>query len=945
MAGMDLRIGTHFAGHRIEGVIGSGGASVVYLAEHLRLGRKVALKILAPQLAEDPAFRERFIRESRLAASLDHANIVAIYDAGEVEDTLYISMRYVDGPDLGKILRIDGPLDPSRTLAILSQVADALDAAHMRGMVHRDVKPGNVLIEGSPDATDRAYLADFGISKRATATADLTQTGQFVGTVDYVAPEQITGGRVDERTDVYSLGCVLYQCLSGEVPFASQFDVATIYRHLNEPPPSLKGFLGKREQLNLVLAKALAKAKEDRYDTCSALMGDVRKVLLGGSPTVAVDAPAPAIRQRESKTQAEADIDQQPPGNGERTARKTVTVVFCDVIGSAVSDERLDPESMRSVTSRYFERMKEVLESHGATVEKIIGDAVMAVFGVPLLHEDDALRACRAAMAMQEELSRLNAELERDWDVALAIRTGVNTGEVIAGDPSSGTAVTGNAVNTAARLKEAAAFGEVLIGASTYRLVRAAVDAVPVEPIPAKAKAEPMAAYRLQSIIPGAPIHERRLDSPMVGRKRELQQLREALERATNDRTCVLATVVGSAGVGKSRLTDEFVASISDDVAVLRGRCLSYGEGITFWPVTEVVRQAAGITVADTPKEARSRIESLLPRTGERPIIAKRVAAAIGIGEAAPIHETFWAIRKFVEALAEDRPLIVVFDDLHWAEPTFIDFVEYIAGSSNVASILVICLARSELTEMRPEWASGVQQTVTVILEPLTESESHALIRNLLGAGEISTEIGSRIAQTAEGNPLFLEELTELLLEENRLRQEDGRWLVTGDLSSIPTPPTVQNLLSARVERLPEEQRAILLRASVVGEVFWWGAVADLSLAMEQPGVGANLQKLVRKGVIRPDESTFAGEDAFRFRHILIREAAYHLLPRATRADLHERFARWLEGIVGERAEEYEEILGFHWSKLFVREWFLQRPIESWPLELRSCSDRRASAR
>jgi serine/threonine-protein kinase len=293
---MDPRVGTEFAGHRIEDVIGRGGASVVYLAEHLRLGRKVALKVLAPHLADDEAFRERFIRESRIAAGLDHPNVVTVYDAGEVDGSLYISMRYVEGSDLGRLLHAEAPLDASRTVSILSQIASALDAAHAQGLVHRDVKPANMLVEAVPEmpGLERAYLSDFGISKRTTSREGLTRTGQFVGTVDYVAPEQITGEPVDGRTDVYSLGCVLFECLSGTVPFAGESGVATIYSHLHDPPPELEGFGAQGPGLNRVVAKALSKSLDGRYDSCVGVIEAVRSELASSAPTAALDRPGPA---------------------------------------------------------------------------------------------------------------------------------------------------------------------------------------------------------------------------------------------------------------------------------------------------------------------------------------------------------------------------------------------------------------------------------------------------------------------------------------------------------------------------------------------------------------------------------------------------------------------------------------------------------------------------
>jgi class 3 adenylate cyclase/tetratricopeptide (TPR) repeat protein len=585
-----------------------------------------------------------------------------------------------------------------------------------------------------------------------------------------------------------------------------------------------------------------------------------------------------------------------------------------DVVGSTEMGERLDPESTRRVMSRLFEAVRPVLEHHGGTVEKFIGDAVMAVFGIPAVHEDDALRACRAALQIQGEINRLNKELERDWGMTISTRTGINTGEVIAGDPSSGqTLVTGDPVNTAARLEQSAPPGSILIGTPAYRLVADAVDVEPVEPVTAKGKADAVAAYRLVSVAPLVSQRVPRLDSPMVGRERELAMLLEAFDRSVAEGRCVLATVLGMPGVGKSRLAHEFVASTADRAMVLRGRCLPYGEGITFWPVVNVVHEAAGITEGDSPEEARARIEALLPEAEDRSVVRDRVAAAIGLGEATwSIQETFWAIRKLLESVASDRPLAVVFDDIHWAEPAFLDLVEYLEGWCRSSAILIVCIARPELLETRVAWASAATEPAMTALNPLNDEESDRLIQNLLGPSSVPNAFRRRIAQTAEGNPLFVEEMLGMLIDEDRLRREDGLWVTTDESSSVPTPSSIQSLLAARIEQLPETERSILQRASIVGKSFWWGAVVDLSPLGERPRIGPRLQDLVRKGMIRPEQSTLAGQDAFRFRHILIRDAAYHSLPKAVRAELHERLAGWIEATAGDRIGENEEILAYH---------------------------------
>jgi class 3 adenylate cyclase/tetratricopeptide (TPR) repeat protein len=595
------------------------------------------------------------------------------------------------------------------------------------------------------------------------------------------------------------------------------------------------------------------------------------------------------------------------------TSRRTVTVVFTDVVESTPLGERLDPEALRRVMSEYFYRMRGIVEGHGGTVEKFIGDAVMAVFGIPTLHEDDALRAARAAVEMRDELSRLNVELESERGVTIAMRTGVNTGEVVAGDPSRGqTLAIGDPINTAARLEQAASPGEILLGGTTRRLLRDAVRAEPVEPLALKGKAEPVAAFRLEAVEPGAQAVPRRLDSPMVGRERERQLLQLAFERAVEDRTSHLVTVLGPAGVGKSRLIEEFLASLPEDVAVLRGRCLPYGEGITFWPVTEVIHQAAGITADDAQGVAADKLRAVVGEGHDAELVQQRVAQVIGlVADGAVPEETFWGIRRFLEALARDRPVAVVFDDIHWGEPTFLDLVEHLADWTRDAAILVCCLSRNELLDARPGWGGGKVNATTVLLEPLSKRQCDELIENLLGRAELNPDARDRIVDAAEGNPLFVEEMLSMLIDDGLVRSDDGHWIAAGDLGAITVPPSIQALLAARLDRLEREERGVVERASVVGRVFYRGAVSELSPEPARPEIGTHLRTLVRRELIRPYAAEF-DDETYRFRHLLIRDAAYEAMPKELRADLHERFAGWLEHITGERLREYEEIIGYH---------------------------------
>jgi class 3 adenylate cyclase/tetratricopeptide (TPR) repeat protein len=606
------------------------------------------------------------------------------------------------------------------------------------------------------------------------------------------------------------------------------------------------------------------------------------------------------------------------PPSGEEV-RKTVTVVFCDVTGSTELGEQLDPESLRKVMARYFDAMRGVIERHGGTVEKFIGDAVMAVFGIPQLHEDDALRAVRAADGMRSSLRAVNEELERDFGVRLATRIGVNTGEVLVG---SGTTdfgrVTGDPVNTAARLEAAAQPGEVLIGADTHELVRDAVEAEAIEPLTLKGKAQPVPCYRLLTVLPETATPPRSSRSPMLGRQRELEDLQRAFERAVHDDTCLLFTVLGVAGAGKSRLTEEFVALVDGSAHVVIGRCLPYGEGITYWPVAQALRTALDVHDFDEPDDVVSRLTRAVDGHDHAETVATRLAQVLGVaeGHAAP-EETAWAIRRFLEILATDRPVVAVWEDVHWAEPAFLDSIDHVADWSRDAPILVLCTARPEFLDTRPAWGGGKLRASALTLPPLDTGTSAELIANLLGGARLPADAIERLNEAGGGNPLFVEQMVSMLIDDGLVVREDGEWRPVGDLSTIAVPPSVAALLAARLERLSEDERRAIGCASVIGKVFYLGGVRELLPESQRQDAGALLLSLVRKELIREARSTIPGEDAFEFRHLLIRDAAYAAIPKENRADQHRRFAEWVLRMAGDRIEEQEEIVGYHLEQAF----------------------------
>jgi len=645
-----------------------------------------------------------------------------------------------------------------------------------------------------------------------------------------------------------------------------------------------------RERLRAQLMLSLYRS--GRQADALRVYQETREVLveeLGLEPSPALQRLEKAVLVQDSALEPGAD----EPRAGEEPAevappapetRKRVSVVVADVLSVGGSH---DPEALRRPMARAIETVTAVLERHGASAEASPAGGVIGIFGVPTVHEDDALRSVRAALEAQAALGELAPELDRDWGIAVALRSGVNTGEVVAGNADVPGLIAGDAVATAARLQQAAEPGEILLDEVTDRLLRGAVRTERVEPA-ALGGTVPGAAWRLLELMDGAPENVHRPETPLVGRREELARLGQAFERATQERSAQLVTVIGPPGIGKSRLARAFVASIGDRALVLRGRCPAYGEGIAFRPLREIVAELAG-------DDSQAALLRVLADEQEVATIVDRILGAAGLaGSASSNEETFWAARKLLEALARDHPLVVVFDDVHWAEPAFLDLVEHVSEWSSEAPLLVLCLSRPELLDARPRWAGGRANVGSVVLEPLSEPESDELMMQL-GDGEgFSEQTRARIAQAAEGNPLFLEQMLAMVAESGH---EDGE---------VPIPPTIHALLAARLERLDADERLVLQRASVIGREFQRAAVLDLSPAEERAAAGAAIEKLVRRELLRP-----VRDEVFRLQHLLLLEVAYDSLPKLARSALHERFANWCERASGE-GEELEEIVGYH---------------------------------
>jgi class 3 adenylate cyclase len=584
-----------------------------------------------------------------------------------------------------------------------------------------------------------------------------------------------------------------------------------------------------------------------------------------------------------------------------RRERKVVTALFADLVGFTSRAEQLDPEDVRALLEPYHARLKQELEHHGGTVEKFIGDAVMALFGAPVAHEDDAERAVRAALAIQ---AAVGGEPH--------VRVGVATGEALVtldARPAEGEGMAaGDVVNTAARLQSAAPVDGVLVDDTTYRATRDAIVYREHEPVTAKGKAEPVVVW--EAVEPRARLgtdvaHDAR--TALVGRERELGVLRDALARARAERAPQLVTLIGVPGIGKSRLVWELQQHVDADPELItwrQGRCLSYGEGIAFWALGEMVKAQAGLLETDTAEEAEAKlaetVAALVPAP-EREWVrghARPLAGLPGAGGSGR-DEAFAAWRRLLEAMAEQRPAVLVFEDLHWADDGLLDFVDHLVDWAAEVPMLVVCTARPELLERRPAWGGGKLNAATLALSPLTAEDSARLVGLLLDQPLLPAPLQAALLERSEGNPLYAEQYVRMLADRGLLVREAGGWRLAGD-EELPLPDTLQATIAARLDGLPPEEKLLLQDAAVHGKVFWLGALG------ETPALVERLHQLERKGFVRrARRSSVAAESEYAFAHALVRDVAYGQIPRLERARKHRTAAEWTERLAAERSGDH----------------------------------------
>ncbi len=800
--------------YRVRARLGRGASKEVYLAYDERLDREVALAIVVGAASSESA-RARVEREAQVTGRLgDHPNVITVYDVGEHDGVPYLVLRAMGGGSLASALARERPA-LADVLRIGREIAAALAHAHVHGVVHRDVKPDNVWL--TADGT--AALGDFGIAHLEGADR-LTAEGIVVGTVRYLAPEQIRGEAVGPASDLYALGVTLYELVTGRPPFTAEDPAHVLTQHLTVAPvaPS-RHAPDVPPALDRLIMELLAKEPQRRPASAAAVVAAL--AALSASQAAGGDAPPSAA----------------PPAPG---ARRLVAVL-------AARADVADPEVLHGL----LDRCTAVIEQHGGSVERYLGDGLVGVFGLTESHGDDALRAARAAIELRAATALL--------------RLGLESGEVfLGGGPRGTTVATGTAITAAGRLAERAAAGEIVLGPE-------------IRPAIAPDASIDDTGERLVELRIEEPALLRTPATPFVGRARELSVLHDALAQTRAARACRLVTVAGPPGIGKSRLAGEFVSAVADEATVLAGRCLAYGEGTTYRALADIVRGLGG--------DPRARVEELL--AGDQPAV-RGVLGAIGLSaEPVQAEETAWALRRLLERLARDRPLVVAIEDIHWAEPALLELLDHLVALSSGSPILLICLTRPELLDAQPAWAAPQPNRSVLVLDALDDAQARELAESL-GAKALAP----RIARRAEGNPLFVEQL---------VATDAGQ--VTSEL-----PVSIQAVLAARIDRLEERERALLQQAAVEGRTFHAGALGALLAPHDRAALSSGLVALARKGLIGADQAEFPGEDAFRFTHALIREAAYTGLSKVSRAELHANVAQWLQTQPGAA----DEIVGYH---------------------------------
>ncbi len=890
-----------FGRYRLIELVGEGGMGKVFKAHDTMLRRDVAIKILPTELAAEEGYRERFQREAHTAARLTEPHIIPIHDYGEIDGRLFLVMPIIKGTDVETVLQRDGPMAPERAVRVIEQLAAALDVAHEAGLVHRDVKPSNALLAGH----DFVYLIDFGIAHDASATR-LTRTGTTLGTWAYMAPERFTTAIADARVDVYALACVLYECLTGQLPYPGDSMPEQYHGHLVVAPPRPTAVIPAIPAgFDEVIARGMAKDPEQRFQTAAELAVAAQHALTSKPTSMTVSDIGPHHTPPAPQTLVK-DATSAGAESGSNAEYKQVTVLFTDVVGSMDIAAAVGPERLREIMTDLVDRAAAVVRRYGGTVDKFMGDGIMALFGAPVALEDHATRACLAALGIQEQTAGLAAEVNVRDGIDLRLRVGLNSGQVIAGEIGSaalGYTAIGEQVGMAQRMESVAPPGGVMLSESTARLVEDLTVLGEPEPVRIKGAEHAVPARRLLDM---AAQRERtgRLESTLVGREWELATVAAMLDRSMGGRGSVVA-VVGPPGIGKTRLASEAVQLAKDrGVEVFSTFCESHATDVAFRVVARLLRAVGQVGGLDD-QSARERLRKRIPDADPEDMLL--LDDLLGIADPAaqlPKIDPDARRRRLTalinaSQLARTRPAVFIVEDVHWideaSESMLIDCVAVIPQTHSMVVITY-----------RPEYHGALQRAAgaqTLALAPLSDAETSTLVTELVGPDPSVGQIGQIIAGRAAGNPFFAQEITRELAERGVLVGQRGHYTCHTDVGEIQVPATLQATIAARIDRLDPAAKRTLAAAAVIGSRF----NSDLMTSL---GIEPRVQELLTAELV--DQVQFTTGPQYAFRHPLIRAVAYESQLKSDRARMHRRLAAALEAREPQSVDQNAALIAEH---------------------------------
>jgi serine/threonine protein kinase/tetratricopeptide (TPR) repeat protein len=932
--------------------IGAGGMATVYRAYQPSMDRHVAIKVIRTTILQDPTIRERFQREARLIARLEHPHLLPVYDFDGDHEPPYIVMRYLEGGTLKQVLA-KGEIPFDEVLYMLNQVAQALDYAHRQHVVHRDLKPSNVMI----DREGNAFVTDFGIARAAGAQENLTNAGDLVGTPAYMSPEQANGSPdVDHAADIYALGAMLFEMLTGSIPYTHESTLGVIMAHINDPIPSAHARNPRiPKAVDRVIQIAMAKDRAARYPRAEAMLSDLTAALKISR------AEAPRQLQTLTETLSLEQLKafdargkerkkETPSSSTPSEQQRQMTTVYLDAtdLAAMLYESGRDAESVRARMDGLWVRFAEFAQEGGGVIQSRTGDVGVALWGRARISEDDPERAIRAALRMRdlardEVRTLLGAQWEPSEENPLPFSAGITTGPVLLERSSeTGTyTASGATITLAGRIKDAAPPGSILVAHDTFTQVRGVFTFTSHEPIRIRGRKEPLEVYVAVLAKPRAFRLKARgiegVETKMIGREIELRLLQEALTLTLEDGETQVVTVVGEAGVGKSRLLFEFSQwtdlveqkfwlfearatassmlqpySLTRDLFSFRFQILDSDPlDVVHGKVVDGIEKFMGPGSADKA-ELMGQLVGF--DFSHRPLVANALKDADAFRRQALEY-----LGQFFASATQTNPVVLHVEDIHWADDRSLDLINNLVRENTKLPLFVICMARPSLYERRPQWGEGQRFHERIQLEPLSQLSSRRLVRELLKkVEEVPPELRDMIVERADGNPFYIEELIKAFIDDDVIVKGETSWSVDRSrLSSFRVPPTLTGVLQSRLDSLPLELQQLLQRVSVVGRIFWQAAAAHLSRSegFDADAIQAMLEDLRRREMIlRREESSFAGTVEYVFRHAILRDVTYGtLVPRQRRA-LHKLTGEWLLEMGGDRAGEHTLLVAEHYE-------------------------------